>query len=137
MNHAQVISQMIEIAPLTQDEFLQVAETLTRVGLVKREDGKKPKLYQTAYVLHKQGRYYIAHFRQLYQLDMKRAKPATVEDLDRLNNISIMLQNWGLVDIIEPLQQIEGLKTVVVKHADRSNYDLTPTYKIGIKKGNA
>ena len=114
---------MIEVALSEPDDFLKVRETLTRIGVASR---KEKKLYQSCHILHKQGRYYIVHFKELFALDGKRAN-LTINDVQRRNRISQLLADWGLISIkesakisdIAPLNQIK-----VLSYKDKGNWIL-------------
>lgn len=127
---------MIEINKLDEAQFLKVRETLTRLGMLKLRTGFRPKLYQTAYIYHKKGRYYIAHFRELYAMDGAPNNEMTTEDTQRLGNIVSLLAQWGLVTpkkfapVYDP-----DVSLVVVKHKHKYAYDLIPPYKIGERHG--
>ena len=105
--------KMVEVSLSEPDDFLKVRETLTRIGVASR---KEKKLYQSCHILHKQGRYYIVHFKELFALDGKRAN-LTINDVQRRNRISQLLADWGLISIlnveqigdIAPLNQIKVL----------------------------
>ena len=130
------MNNMIKIETLNEDQFLKVAETLTRVGMIKRRKGQKTKLYQTAYVYHKKGKYYIAHFKTLYALDGAPDNELTTEDKKRLNNIVRLLTEWDLIEPIEKLDDFDSdVKLVVVKHSNKAEFDLVQPYKIGGKHG--
>ena len=130
------MNNMIEVNALNEDQFLKVAETLTRIGMTKRRQGQKTKLYQTAYIYHKKGRYYLAHFKTLYELDGAPDNELTTEDKKRLNNIVLLLTEWGLVEPIDKLDDFDpDVKLVVVKHIVKAEFDLVQPYKIGGKHG--
>jgi hypothetical protein len=124
---------MVEVTLNEPDDFLKVRETLTRIGVASR---KEKKLYQSAHILHKQGRYYITHFKELFALDGKHAN-LTVNDVQRRNRIIRLLADWGLVTIIDqdkvvdiaPLNQIK-----VLPHKEKGEWILEQKYNIG-KKG--
>ena len=124
---------MVEVALSEPDDFLKVRETLTRIGVASR---KEKKLYQSCHILHKQGRYYIVHFKELFALDGKRAN-LTVNDVQRRNRISQLLADWGLIKIlnvdqisdIAPLNQIK-----VLSFKDKGDWILETKYNIGRKK---
>ena len=126
-------SDMIEVVLGEPDDFLKVRETLTRIGVASR---KEKKLYQSCHILHKQGRYYIVHFKELFALDGKRAN-LTVNDIQRRNRIIRLLADWGLITVINqdsvvdiaPLNQIK-----VLSYKDKSDWILEQKYNIG-KKG--
>lgn len=127
-----IINEMIEIEQLDDDKFLQLTETLTRIGLVKRNKGPKPELYQTAYVLHKRGQYYLCHFKQLYTLDHRTENQMSESDTQRLHNIAHLLEKWGLIKPISKLKNYDQtVKTIVVKHSNKDKYNLIKPYKIG------
>ena len=125
--------QMIEITLNEPDDFLKVRETLTRIGVASR---KEKKLYQSCHILHKQGRYYIVHFKELFALDGKRAN-LTVNDVQRRNRIVQLLADWGLIEIVDsttisdiaPLNQIK-----VLSFKDKGLWVLETKYNIGRKK---
>ena len=125
--------QMVEVALSEPDDFLKVRETLTRIGVASR---KEKKLYQSCHILHKQGRYYIVHFKELFALDGKRAN-LTVNDVQRRNRISQLLADWGLIKVVNvdqiadiaPLNQIK-----VLPYKDKGDWILETKYNIGRKK---
>ena len=126
-------SDMVEISLSEPDDFLKVRETLTRIGVASR---KERKLYQSCHILHKQGRYYIVHFKELFALDGKKTN-LTNNDVQRRNRIAQLLSDWGLVTIIEktsvediaPLNQIK-----VLSFKDKDEWTLESKYNIGRKK---
>jgi hypothetical protein len=125
--------QMVEVTLNEPDDFLKVRETLTRIGVASR---KEKKLYQSCHILHKQGRYYIVHFKELFALDGKRAN-LFLNDVQRKNRIAQLLQDWGLVKIVSadqvadaaPLSQIK-----VLSFKDKPEWTLESKYNIGKKK---
>ena len=125
--------QMIEITLNEPDDFLKVRETLTRIGVASR---KEKKIYQSCHILHKQGRYYIVHFKELFALDGKHAN-LTQNDVQRRNRIIQLLSDWGLVTImnvskitdIAPLNQIK-----VLAYKEKHEWILETKYNIGKKK---
>ena len=125
--------QMIEVTLNEPDDFLKVRETLTRIGVASR---KEKKLYQSCHILHKQGRYYIVHFKELFALDGKKAN-LFENDVQRRNRVTQLLQDWGLVKIVEsskvndsaPLSQIK-----VLSYKDKADWTLESKYNIGKKK---
>ena len=125
--------QMIEVTLNEPDDFLKVRETLTRIGVASR---KEKKIYQSCHILHKQGRYFIVHFKELFALDGKRAN-LTVNDVQRRNRIAQLLADWGLIKIlnadqisdIAPLNQIK-----VLSFKDKGDWILETKYNIGRKK---
>ena len=126
-------SDMIEVGLKEPDDFLKVRETLTRIGVASR---KERKIYQSCHILHKQGKYYIVHFKELFALDGKHTN-ITENDVQRRNRISQLLSDWGLVGIVDtdglgelaPLNQIK-----VISFKDKSNWTLESKYNIGKKK---
>ena len=125
--------QMVEVLLGEPDDFLKVRETLTRIGVASR---KEKKLYQSCHILHKQGKYYIVHFKELFALDGKNAS-LTMNDLQRRNRIVKLLFDWGLVSLVDetlvtdiaPLNQIK-----VIAYKEKSDWILEQKYNIG-KKG--
>tara|TARA_A100001011_G_scaffold169753_1_gene178692 strand:+ start:180 stop:611 length:432 start_codon:yes stop_codon:yes gene_type:complete len=125
--------QMVEILLSEPDDFLKVRETLTRIGVASR---KEKKIYQSCHILHKQGRYYIVHFKELFALDGKHAN-LTVNDIQRRNRIIQLLVDWGLVNIIsaEKIQNIAPLNQIkVLSYKDKGEWILETKYNIGSKK---
>ena len=125
--------QMVEILLSEPDDFLKVRETLTRIGVASR---KQKKIYQSCHILHKQGRYYIVHFKELFALDGKHAN-LTVNDVQRRNRIIQLLADWGLVSIIsaDKIQNIAPLNQIkVLSYKDKGDWILETKYNIGSKK---
>jgi hypothetical protein len=127
-------SDMIEVSLSEPDDFLKVRETLTRIGVASR---KERKLYQSCHILHKQGRYYIVHFKELFALDGKRTN-FTLNDLQRRNRITQLLSDWGLVAIVEATNNIEDVAPLnqikVLAFKDKEDWTLESKYNIGRKK---
>ena len=125
--------QMVEVGLKEPDDFLKVRETLTRIGVASR---KEKKLYQSCHILHKQGRYYIVHFKELFSLDGKKAN-LSINDVQRRNRIVQLLSDWGLVSInakeviadVAPLSQIK-----VLAYKEKGDWTLESKYNIGKKK---
>ena len=125
--------QMVEISLNEPDDFLKVRETLTRIGVASR---KEKKIYQSCHILHKQGRYFLVHFKELFALDGKHAN-LTSNDVQRRNRIAQLLSDWGLVEVlntdqikdIAPLNQIK-----VLAYRDKGDWILEKKYNIGSKK---
>jgi hypothetical protein len=124
--------KMVEILLSEPDDFLKVRETLTRIGVASR---KEKKLYQSCHILHKQGKYYIVHFKELFALDGKKAN-LSINDVQRRNRIIQLLSDWGLVTTvidetldIAPLNQIK-----VISYKEKNNWTLETKYNIGKKK---
>ncbi|MDW7640892.1 MAG: translational repressor RegA [Nitrosarchaeum sp.] len=124
--------QMIEITLSEPDDFLKVRETLTRIGVASR---KEKKLYQSCHILHKQGRYFIVHFKELFALDGKHAN-LTVNDVQRRNRITRLLLDWGLVEVNKPesISDIAPLNQIkVIAYKEKSEWILETKYNIGRK----
>lgn len=126
-------SMMIEVLLSEPDDFLKVRETLTRIGVASR---KEKKLYQSCHILHKQGKYYIVHFKELFALDGKHAN-LTVNDVQRRNRIVRLLLDWGLLSVVNPDEVIDiaPLNQIkVLAYKDKEEWILEQKYNIG-KKG--
>ena len=125
--------QMVQITLNEPDDFLKVRETLTRIGVASR---KEKKLYQSCHILHKQGKYYIVHFKELFALDGKKAN-LTVNDVQRRNRIVQLIADWGLITIndadkilnIAPLNQIK-----VLAFKEKNDWELETKYNIGKRR---
>ena len=125
--------QMIEVTLNEPDDFLKVRESLTRIGVASR---KEKKLYQSCHILHKQGRYFIVHFKELFALDGKKAN-LSINDVQRRNRIVQLLGDWGLVSVtsketiadVAPLSQIK-----VLAYKEKGDWTLESKYNIGKKK---
>ena len=125
--------QMVEVVLGEPDDFLKVRETLTRIGVASR---KEKKIYQSCHILHKQGRYYLVHFKELFALDGKHAN-LTLNDVQRRNRIAQLLSDWGLVIIVdsEKIQDIAPLNQIkVLAYKDKGDWILETKYNIGSKK---
>jgi len=125
--------QMVEVLLNEPDDFLKVRETLTRIGVASR---KEKKIYQSCHILHKQGRYFIVHFKELFALDGKHAN-LTQNDVQRRNRIVQLLADWGLISIInvEKIQDIAPLNQIkVFSYKDKADWILETKYNIGSKK---
>ena len=126
-------NMMVEVTLNEPDDFLKVRETLTRIGVASR---KEKKLYQSCHILHKQGRYYIVHFKELFALDGKHAN-LTVNDVQRRNRIAHLLSDWGLITVVndESILDIAPMnQSKVLAYKDKSDWILEQKYNIG-KKG--
>jgi hypothetical protein len=126
-------SQMIEIVLNEPDDFLKVRETLTRIGVASR---KEKKIYQSCHILHKQGKYYIVHFKELFALDGKHDN-ITVNDIERRNRIIQLLSDWGLITIVTPdkITEIAPLNQIkVISYKEKDEWILETKYNIGKKK---
>ena len=122
---------MLEVTLNEQDDFLKVRETLTRIGVASRHDNK---LFQSCHILHKQGRYFIVHFKELFLLD---GKPSNLleNDIQRRNTIATLLSDWGLVEFSqkEALQKAPLRQIKVVSYKEKAKWELCPKYNIGNK----
>jgi hypothetical protein len=130
------ILDLVEVTLGEKDDFLKVRETLTRIGVASKKDRI---LYQSCHILHKQGRYYIVHFKELFSLD---GKPSDISenDLSRRNAIAKLLEDWGLVKIINrdkadnpPPIFLSQIK--ILSHKEKDDWELVPKYNIGKKPG--
>lgn len=123
--------QMLEVKLKEPDDFLKVRETLSRIGVASR---KERKLYQSCHILHKQGRYFIVHFKELFALDGKDTD-ITENDISRRNSIAALLGDWGLIEIIgavEPKAPLSQIKVISFKEKD--DWQLETKYNIGKKR---
>jgi|TARA_Y100000389_G_C17324518_1_gene444836 hypothetical protein len=126
-------ASMLEITLNEPDDFLKVRETLTRIGVASRKD---KKLFQSCHILHKQGRYFIVHFKELFLLDGKKSN-LEENDLARRNTIAQLMSDWGLisidsglkVDSLAPMRQIK-----IIPYKEKNDWELCPKYNIGNKK---
>ena len=126
-------SDMVEISLAQPDDFLKVRETLTRIGVASR---KEKKIYQSCHILHKQGRYYIVHFKELFALDGKHTN-LSLNDLQRRNRIVQLLSDWGLLVVIdsEKIQDVAPLNQIkVLAFKEKEEWTLESKYNIGRKK---
>ena len=126
-------SKMVEVTLNEPDDFLKVRETLTRIGVASR---KEKKIYQSCHILHKQGRYFLVHFKELFALDGKHAN-LTSNDVQRRNRIAQLLVDWGLVGIVnaESIQDVAPLNQIkVLSYKDKGDWILETKYNIGSKK---
>ncbi len=128
------ISKFVEVVLIEEDDFLKVRETLTRIGVSSR---KERVLYQSCHILHKQGKYYIVHFKELFALD---GKPSTIteNDIQRRNAIANLLEEWGLIKVVNydivrnnmaPIHQIK-----IISFKEKDDWELVAKYNIGKKK---
>lgn len=132
-----VVESLIEVKLQERDDFLKVKETLTRIGVSAK---KENKLYQSCHILHKQGKYYIVHFKELFALD---GKPSDISENDyaRRNTIINLLSDWGLIEIVnkdttvDPVAPLSQIK--ILPYKDKNNWELVAKYNIGKKKREA
>ena len=131
-----IINQCVEVRLPSADDFLKVKETLTRIGIASRKDRK---LYQSCHILHKQGRYYIVHFKELFLLDGK-TQQTVFDDTDkaRRNTIANMLSEWGLVELVEPQRSADPVlppnQMTVLPYREKDDWILVAKYEIGKKR---
>jgi hypothetical protein len=132
-----LITDLVEVTLAEKDDFLKVRETLTRIGVASKKDRI---LYQSCHILHKQGRYYIVHFKELFALD---GKPTDISenDLSRRNAITKLLQDWELIKVVNN-KQIEEPPPIflsqikILSHKEKDEWELVPKYNIGKKPGS-
>lgn len=130
-----MIDNLVEVKLVESDNFLLVKETLTRIGIASK---KTNTLYQSCHILHKQGKYYIMHFKELFLLDGKKNTDFSENDLARRNTIANLLEEWELIEIVnknktaEPIVPISHIKIIPFK--EKNNWILTAKYSIGNKK---
>jgi hypothetical protein len=126
-------SDMVEVSLAEPDDFLKVRETLTRIGVASR---KEKKIYQSCHILHKQGRYYIVHFKELFALDGKHTN-LSLNDVQRRNRIIQLLSDWGLITVVEPekIEDVAPLNQIkVLSFKEKDEWTLESKYNIGRKK---
>ena len=122
---------MLEVGLKEPDDFLKVRETLSRIGVASR---KEKKLYQSCHILHKQGRYFIVHFKELFALDGKNTN-LTTNDISRRNTIANLLKDWSLINVIGELGEMAPLSQIkVLSYSEKGDWTLETKYNIGKKK---
>jgi len=120
--------QMLEVTLKEPDDFLKVRETLSRIGVASR---KEKKLYQSCHILHKQGKYYIVHFKELFALDGKETN-LTENDISRRNRIASLLKDWGLIDVDGEIKEMSPLSQIkIISFKEKSEWNLETKYNIG------
>ena len=127
------LNQLVEVRLKNPEDFLKVKETLSRIGLASK---KENTLYQSCHILHKQGKYYIVHFKELFALDGKKSN-LTVNDVQRRNRIAQLVADWGLIKIVDvnKIQDIAPLNQIkVLSYKDKGEWILETKYNIGKKK---
>ena len=128
------IDDLVEIELFEDDDFLKIKETLTRIGVSSR---KEKKLYQSCHILHKRGKYYIVHFKELFALD---GLPSNINenDIARRNTIANLLEDWELLEIVEPEQTEEPVASIaqikIISHKEKGDWELCPKYHIGNRR---
>lgn len=135
MNEDNVIKwspdDMVEVSLSEPDDFLKIKETLTRIGISSKKD--KNTLYQSCHILHKQGRYFIVHFKELFMLDGKPSN-FTLDDMCRRNTITTLLSDWGLLNIVDDsrVEDKTSLRSIkIISHRDKGEWNLESKYSIG------
>jgi hypothetical protein len=128
------IEDMVEVTIDEKDDFLKVRETLTRIGVASK---KEKILYQSCHILHKQGKYYIVHFKELFSLDGKPTD-LTENDIARRNTVTNLLEDWELIKIVRKEQTLEPIVSLsqikILSHKEKNDWQLVPKYNIGSKK---
>ena len=128
------VDDLVEIELFEDDDFLKIKETLTRIGVSSR---KEKKLYQSCHILHKRGKYYIVHFKELFALD---GLPSNMDDNDiaRRNTIANLLEDWELLEIVDQEQTEEPVASIaqikIISHKEKGDWELCPKYHIGNKR---
>jgi len=127
------LESLVEVELSAEDDFLKIRETLTRIGIASRKD---KSLYQSCHILHKRGKYYIVHFKELFALD---GKPTNFNENDqgRRNTIANLLAEWGLLSLVDVNKSSEAVplgQVKIISHKDKSNWTLVAKYNIGNKK---
>ena len=126
------VENLLEVELVKEDDFLKVRETLTRIGVASRKD---KTLYQSCHILHKQGRYFIVHFKELFLLDGKKSNLED-SDIQRRNTIATLLADWGLVRIVEPTRagdQAPLRQIKIIGFREKDEWELCPKYNIGTR----
>lgn len=131
-----IIDSLVEVRLKNPDDFLKVKETLTRIGIASKNE---KKLFQSCHILHKQGKYYIVHFKELFLLDKKETN-ISESDIARRNTIVNLMLEWGLITLanegsLSPMCPINQIK--IISHKEKSEWNLIPKYSIGKKKQQA
>jgi hypothetical protein len=126
----KMIEELLEIKFKESDDFLKIKETLTRIGIASKRDNK---LFQSCHILHKQSRYYLVHFKELFKLD---GKPTDISenDIDRRNTIAKLLSEWGLLELVDPIGNTVPMSQIkIISFKDKENWELVPKYNLGGK----
>lgn len=130
----ELLDSLIEVKIAEEEDFLKIKETLTRIGVASR---KEKKLYQSCHIFHKQGKYYIVHFKEMFLID---GKPSNFSDEDkgRRNKIIALLQDWGLLKVVEPERILEPAASMsqikIINHKEKNDWTLEAKYNMGRKK---
>ena len=129
-----IVDSLVEVSLLEPEDFLKIKETLTRIGVASKKDNT---LYQSCHILHKQGKYYIVHFKELFMLD---GKPSNLseDDMSRRNTITTLLEQWGLLKVVRPEYIAELIVPIsqikIISHKEKDNWELVAKYNIGRRK---
>lgn len=130
----ELLDSLVEVKIAEEEDFLKIKETLTRIGVASR---KEKKLYQSCHIFHKQGKYYIVHFKEMFNIDGKESN-FSEEDKGRRNKIIQLLQEWGLLKVIEPERIVEPLSSMsqikIINHKEKNDWVLEAKYNMGRKK---
>lgn len=130
----EFLDSLVEVRIAEEEDFLKIKETLTRIGVASR---KEKKLFQSCHIFHKQGRYFIVHFKEMFMID---GKPSdfSEEDKGRRNKIVTLLQDWGLLKILEPERVVEPMASMsqikIINHKEKNDWTLEAKYNMGRKK---
>jgi hypothetical protein len=130
----ELLDSLIEVKIAEEEDFLKIKETLTRIGVASR---KEKKLYQSCHIFHKQGKYYIVHFKEMFLIDGKPSN-FSEEDQGRRNKIIQLLQEWGLLKVVEPTNIEEPIASMsqikIINHKEKNDWTLEAKYNMGRKK---
>jgi hypothetical protein len=130
----ELLDSLIEVKIAEEEDFLKIKETLTRIGVASR---KEKKLYQSCHIFHKQGRYYIVHFKEMFMIDGKESN-FSEEDIGRRNKVIQLLQEWGLLKVVEPERIVEPVSSMsqikIINHKEKNDWILEAKYNMGRKK---
>ena len=128
------ITDLVEVTLKEKDDFLKVRETLTRIGVASKKD---KTLFQSCHILHKQGQYYLVHFKELFALDGKPSN-ITDNDIQRRNAVAKLLEEWGLITIVNPQIMVDNIAPIhqikIISYRDKDDWELISKYNIGKKK---
>ena len=132
----ELLDSLVEVRIAEEEDFLKIKETLTRIGVASR---KEKKLYQSCHIFHKQGKYYIVHFKEMFLIDGKPSN-FSEEDMGRRNKIIDLLQEWGLLKVVEPEKISEPVASMsqikIINHKEKNDWILEAKYNMGRKKNN-
>lgn len=127
------VDSLLEVTFKQADDFLKIKETLTRIGVASRRENC---LYQSCHILHKRGKYYIVHFKEMFELD-GRSSNITEEDLARRNRIALLLEEWDLLSVVKPAEIQDNVlplnKLKILPFTEKSKWNLVPKYNVGKK----